>query len=45
MGRIPIKRQTQPEEVAYACAFLCSEPAFAITGSQIHLDGGLNMIG
>jgi 3-oxoacyl-[acyl-carrier protein] reductase len=42
---IPIRRNTDPSEVAFACAFLCSPRASAITGSVIHLDGGRWMFG
>jgi NAD(P)-dependent dehydrogenase (short-subunit alcohol dehydrogenase family) len=42
---IPIGRSTEPSEIAFACAFLCSPRAAAITGSIIHLDGGMNMFG
>lgn len=42
---IPIGRPTEVGEVAFACAFLCSPRAQAITGSVIHLDGGRWMFG
>lgn len=42
---IPIRRFTDPSEIAFACAFLCSPRAMAITGSMIHLDGGRDMRG
>jgi len=45
IGRIPIRRGTKPQEVAFACAFLCSAPAMCITGSILHLDGGMSMLG
>jgi 3-oxoacyl-[acyl-carrier protein] reductase len=45
MARIPIGRGTKPQEVAFACAFLCSAPAMCITGSILHLDGGMSMLG
>ena len=45
IGRIPIGRGTKPEEIAFACAFLCSAPAMCITGSILHLDGGMSMLG
>lgn len=41
---IPIGRQTSPVEVGFACAFLCSPMAGAITGNTIHLDGGHKML-
>lgn len=45
VAEIPIRRQTRLEEVAFACAFLCSPLAGAITGNTIHLDGGHKMLG
>ncbi|MET0361418.1 MAG: SDR family oxidoreductase, partial [Sphingobium sp.] len=39
--KTPLRRGTQPSEIAFACAFLCSPRSAAITGSVIHLDGGL----
>lgn len=43
--QIPIRRCTEPSEVAFACAFLCSPRSAAINGSIIHLDGGRDMFG
>ena len=43
--RNPIKRQSRPDELAFAVAFLCSERAGAITGSAIHIDAGERMFG
>lgn len=43
--KIPIRRPTDPAEIAFACAFLCSPRSAAITGSYIHVDGGLDMFG
>jgi NAD(P)-dependent dehydrogenase (short-subunit alcohol dehydrogenase family) len=43
--RIPIGRPTDPRELAFACAFLCSAPAGCITGSILHVDGGMSMLG
>jgi NAD(P)-dependent dehydrogenase (short-subunit alcohol dehydrogenase family) len=43
--RIPIGRATKLEELAFAVAFLCSGPAMCITGSIIHVDGGMSMLG
>jgi NAD(P)-dependent dehydrogenase (short-subunit alcohol dehydrogenase family) len=41
----PIKRQPRVDELAWACVFLCSTRAAAITGSAIHVDGGARMLG
>ena len=41
----PIKRQSRPDELAFAVAFLCSERSGAITGSAIHVDAGARMFG
>ena len=38
--RHPIKRQSRPDELAFAVAFLCSDRAGAITGTCIHIDAG-----
>jgi enoyl-[acyl-carrier-protein] reductase (NADH) len=43
--RNPIKRQSRPDELAFAVAFLCSERAGAITGTAIHIDAGERMFG
>jgi 3-oxoacyl-[acyl-carrier protein] reductase len=43
--KIPIGREPTPEELAWACAFLCSTRSAAITGAVIHVDGGLFMFG
>jgi NAD(P)-dependent dehydrogenase (short-subunit alcohol dehydrogenase family) len=45
LGNLPIRRLPRPEDVAFACAFLCSERAGAITGTSIHVDGGRNRFG
>ena len=42
---IPIRRQPTAEELAWACAFLCSTRSAAITGAVIHVNGGQWMFG
>lgn len=42
---IPIQRQPTPEELAWACAFLCSTRSAAVTGAVIHVNGGQWMLG
>lgn len=39
---IPMKRTAEPEEIAAAVAFLCSEQAAYITGQSLLVDGGLS---
>jgi len=38
---VPLGRIAQPEEIAAAVAFLCSQPAGYITGVNLLVDGGL----
>jgi NAD(P)-dependent dehydrogenase (short-subunit alcohol dehydrogenase family) len=40
LGLIPLRRVGQPEEIASAAAFLCSDLASYITGQLIIVDGG-----
>lgn len=40
-GSIPLKRLGQPEDVAQAVGFLCSENSSYITGQVICVDGGM----
>jgi NAD(P)-dependent dehydrogenase (short-subunit alcohol dehydrogenase family) len=42
--RIPMRRQGTPWEVARAIAFLLSDDASYITGTELIVDGGLSMI-
>ena len=36
----PVRRAGTPEDIAAACAFLCSDEAGYITGQQINVNGG-----
>jgi 2-hydroxycyclohexanecarboxyl-CoA dehydrogenase len=40
-ARVPVRRAGTPEDIAAACAFLCSEEAGYITGQAINVNGGL----
>jgi NAD(P)-dependent dehydrogenase (short-subunit alcohol dehydrogenase family) len=40
VNRLPLRRQTTPEDIAWACAFLCSPRSGAITSATLSLDGG-----
>ena len=43
LAQIPAKRMGQPEEIAQAVAFLASEGAGYVTGTTLHVNGGLYM--
>jgi len=40
MSEVPMGRQAQPEEMASAIAFLCSDDASYVTGHTLPVDGG-----
>ena len=42
-NRIPLKRFGQPEDIAELVAFLASDKASFITGSEYNIDGGINV--
>jgi enoyl-[acyl-carrier protein] reductase I len=44
-GRSPLRRNTEPEEVADAAAFLLSDAARGVTGEVLHVDCGYNIMG
>lgn len=41
--RIPLRRMSQPEEVAWPIAFLCSDAASYICGTILNVNGGVYM--
>jgi NAD(P)-dependent dehydrogenase (short-subunit alcohol dehydrogenase family) len=42
-NRVPVKRFGQPEDIAKLVAFLASDDAAFITGSEYNIDGGINV--
>jgi 3-oxoacyl-[acyl-carrier protein] reductase len=43
LQQIPLQRLGQPEEIAHAVAFLASAQAGYITGTELHVNGGMFM--
>jgi 3-oxoacyl-[acyl-carrier protein] reductase len=43
LGRIPLGRLGQPEEIAATVAFLASKRAGYITGTTLNVNGGMYM--
>ena len=41
LKQIPLRREGEPREVADACLFLASDMASYITGTVLHVNGGL----
>jgi NAD(P)-dependent dehydrogenase (short-subunit alcohol dehydrogenase family) len=40
---IPISRPGTPDDIAYACEYLCSDKASYVTGQEINVNGGMWM--
>jgi gluconate 5-dehydrogenase len=40
LGRIPMNKLGQPEDIGWACAFLASSAAAYVTGQVLLVDGG-----
>ena len=45
ISTIPLKRKGRPEEIAHTVSFLVGDESRFITGQQIAVDGGWNLIG
>jgi 3-oxoacyl-[acyl-carrier protein] reductase len=45
VSEMPIGRLIKPEEVAWACLWLCDERSGGMNGTAIHVDGGWKMLG
>ena len=43
LAQIPLSRFGQPEDIAHAVAFLASSHAAYITGTTMHVNGGMSM--
>lgn len=43
LQKIPLARFGQPQDIAHACAFLASPQAAYITGTTLHVNGGMYM--
>ena len=43
IGRIPLRRMSQPEEIAWPTAFLCSDAASYVCGTILDVNGGVYM--
>lgn len=43
LSRIPLRRMSEPEEVAWPIAFLCSDAASYVTGTVLDVNGGVYM--
>ena len=39
-SNVPMKRPGQPEEVAKAIYFLCTDASSYVTGAELHINGG-----
>jgi NAD(P)-dependent dehydrogenase (short-subunit alcohol dehydrogenase family) len=44
VARTPLGRLVTPDEVAWTAQFLCSEASSGITGQNVVVDGGMNIL-
>ncbi|HSN31445.1 MAG TPA: SDR family oxidoreductase, partial [Ideonella sp.] len=44
LAQVPLGRLGTPEEVAHAVAFLASPQAAYVTGTELHVNGGMYMV-
>ncbi len=44
MGQIPAGRMGSPSEIAAGVLYLCSDEAGYVTGTTLHVNGGMAMI-
>jgi 3-oxoacyl-[acyl-carrier protein] reductase len=44
MGRIPLGRMGLPAEIAAGVVYLASDEAAYVTGTTLHINGGMSMI-
>jgi 3-oxoacyl-[acyl-carrier protein] reductase len=44
LGRIPVGRMGEPDEIAAAAVYLASKEAAYVTGQTLHVNGGMAMI-
>jgi 2-hydroxycyclohexanecarboxyl-CoA dehydrogenase len=41
IAMVPVKRIGTPDDIAAACAWLCSEHSGFVTGQEINVNGGM----
>lgn len=44
LSGIPLAKLGQPEDIAHAVSYLCSEKASYVTGETLHVNGGMSMV-
>ena len=43
LEKIPVSRLGEPQDIASACVYLASDEASFVTGSTLHVNGGMGM--